>query len=164
MRLAIGPNRNRGLRRRNTARETALVMMRYGGGMYRPTTNNRDRAITLTAVLLVHVGLGLALLNLTGAVEIVTRDDLTQLISIADEFATAARSRNSRCRTTLRQKRKARHRPRISKATQPRSSRQNRELWSPRPIRLSHRRHPRKAATRPKARRMLSVRGPARAG
>lgn len=39
----------------------------------------------MTAVLLVHVGLGLALLNLAGAVEIVDRDDLTQLISIAAE-------------------------------------------------------------------------------
>ncbi len=53
--------------------------------MYRPTTNNRERAITMTAVLLVHVGLGLALLNLTGAVDVGKRDDLTQLITIATE-------------------------------------------------------------------------------
>jgi protein TonB len=53
--------------------------------MYRPETNKRERGMTLAAVLLVHAGIGLALLNLTGAVEIVKNEDLTQLINIGAE-------------------------------------------------------------------------------
>ncbi len=41
--------------------------------------------MTLTAVVLVHVALALALLNLSGAARLVERDDLTQLVDISAE-------------------------------------------------------------------------------
>ena len=53
--------------------------------MYRPTLKPRDRLASLLLVGVVHVGLILAMLNLSGAIDIVDRDDLTQLIDLADE-------------------------------------------------------------------------------
>ena len=53
--------------------------------MYRPVPSLRDRTATLTAVVLVHVALALALLNLSGGARRVERDDLTQLVDISAE-------------------------------------------------------------------------------
>ncbi|MCY7279767.1 MAG: energy transducer TonB [Sphingomonas bacterium] len=53
--------------------------------MYRPVPSIRDRSATLTAVVLVHVALALALLNLSGAVRLPDADELTQLIDIPAE-------------------------------------------------------------------------------
>ena len=53
--------------------------------MYRPVPSLRDRSATLTAVVLVHVALAFALLNLSGAARLVERDDLTQLIDVTAE-------------------------------------------------------------------------------
>ena len=53
--------------------------------MYRPILRPRDRLASLLLVGAVHVGLILAMLNLSGAIDIIDRDDLTQLIDIADE-------------------------------------------------------------------------------
>ncbi|HEV2043379.1 MAG TPA: energy transducer TonB, partial [Sphingomicrobium sp.] len=53
--------------------------------MYRPVPSFRDRTVTLTAVLLVHVGLAFALLNLSGAVRLPLPDELTQLIDVTAE-------------------------------------------------------------------------------
>ena len=53
--------------------------------MYRPIPSLRDRAATLTAVVLVHVALAFALLNLSGAVRLPDPDELTQLIDITAE-------------------------------------------------------------------------------
>lgn len=53
--------------------------------MYRPTLKPRDRLASLALVGALHVGLILAMLNLSGAIDIVSRDDLTQLIDFADE-------------------------------------------------------------------------------
>ena len=50
--------------------------------MYRPIPSLRDRSATLTAVVLVHVGLAYALLNLSGAVRLPDPDELTQLIDV----------------------------------------------------------------------------------
>ena len=50
--------------------------------MYRPVPSLRDRTATLTAVVLVHVGLAYALLNLSGAVRLPDPDELTQLIDV----------------------------------------------------------------------------------
>ncbi|WP_118857743.1 energy transducer TonB [Sphingomonas mesophila] len=52
--------------------------------MYRPSLKPRDRFASLALVGALHAGLILALLNLSGAVDIVSRQDLTQLIDIAD--------------------------------------------------------------------------------
>lgn len=51
--------------------------------MYRQSIKPRDRALTLGAVLLAHAGLAFVLLNMTGTIEMVDREDLTQLINIA---------------------------------------------------------------------------------
>ena len=53
--------------------------------MYRPVPSLRDRTATLTAVVLVHLALAFALLNLSGGARLVERDDLTQLIDITAE-------------------------------------------------------------------------------
>lgn len=53
--------------------------------MYRPTTSKRERGATLAAVLLIHAGIGLALLNLTGVVDLPEPDDITQMINIGAE-------------------------------------------------------------------------------
>lgn len=53
--------------------------------MYRPTPSPRERAATVSAVVLVHVGLALALLNLSGAVRLPVPDELTQLIDVTPE-------------------------------------------------------------------------------
>ena len=53
--------------------------------MYRPVPSPRDRAATLTAVVLVHALLALALLNLSGAERLTEPDDLTQLIDVTAE-------------------------------------------------------------------------------
>lgn len=53
--------------------------------MYRPSLNNRERSTTLAAVLAVHAALAFAFLNLSGAMPVVDREDLTELISIAVE-------------------------------------------------------------------------------
>lgn len=52
--------------------------------MYRPTLKPRDRLASLILVGAIHVGLIVAMLNLSGAIDIVSRDDLTQLIDIVD--------------------------------------------------------------------------------
>ena len=53
--------------------------------MYRPTLNTRDRAASLLLVGVIHAGLILALLNMSGAIDIVSREDFTQLIDVASE-------------------------------------------------------------------------------
>ncbi|QIK95324.1 energy transducer TonB [Sphingomonas sp. HDW15A] len=53
--------------------------------MYRPSLKPRDRMASLLLVAVIHVGLVFAMLNLSGAIDIVSRDDLTQLIDIASE-------------------------------------------------------------------------------
>ncbi len=53
--------------------------------MYRPAPSPRERAATVSAVVLVHVGLALALLNLSGAVRLPVPDELTQLIDVTAE-------------------------------------------------------------------------------
>lgn len=50
--------------------------------MYRPVPSLRDRTATLTAVVLVHVALAFALLNLSRAAQLPLPDDLTQLIDV----------------------------------------------------------------------------------
>lgn len=52
--------------------------------MYRPHLKPRDRLASLALVGAIHAGLILAMLNLSGAIDIVSRDDLTQLIDIAE--------------------------------------------------------------------------------
>ena len=58
---------------------------RFDSVMYRPVPSLRDRSATLTAVVLVHVALAYALLNLSGAVRLPDPDELTQLIDITAE-------------------------------------------------------------------------------
>lgn len=53
--------------------------------MYRPHLKPRDRLASLVLVGAIHAGLILAMLNLSGAIDIVRRDDVTQLIDIADK-------------------------------------------------------------------------------
>lgn len=53
--------------------------------MYRPTLKARDRLASLTLVGAIHVGLIFAMLNLSGAIEVVSRADFTQLIDLADD-------------------------------------------------------------------------------
>ena len=53
--------------------------------MYRPVPSFRDRTATLAAVVLVHVGLAFALLNLSGAARLPLPDELTQLIDVTAE-------------------------------------------------------------------------------
>ncbi|MEO6579725.1 MAG: energy transducer TonB [Sphingomicrobium sp.] len=53
--------------------------------MYRPASSPRERTATVTAVLLVHLALAYALLNLSGAVKLPGAIDLTKLIDIAAE-------------------------------------------------------------------------------
>lgn len=55
---------------------------RFEPAMYRPVPSLRDRAATLAAVLLVHLALAFALLNLSGKARLPGPDDLTQLIDI----------------------------------------------------------------------------------
>jgi len=57
--------------------------MRFDSVMYRPVPSLRDRTATLIAVVLVHVALAFALLNLSGAARLAERDVLTQLIEIS---------------------------------------------------------------------------------
>lgn len=58
---------------------------RFESAMYRSVPSPRDRALTLTGVVLVHVGLAFALLNLSGAVRLPVPDELTQLIDVTAE-------------------------------------------------------------------------------
>jgi len=58
---------------------------RFGTAMYRPVPSLRDRTATLAAVVLVHVALAFALLNLSGAVRLPEPDDLTQLVDLTAE-------------------------------------------------------------------------------
>ena len=58
---------------------------RFDSVMYRPVPSLRDRSATLTAVVLVHVALAYALLNLSGAVRLPLPDELTQLIDVTAE-------------------------------------------------------------------------------
>lgn len=53
--------------------------------MYRPVPSLRDRTLSLAGVVLVHIGLALALLNLSGAVRLPVPDELTQLIDVTAE-------------------------------------------------------------------------------
>ena len=53
--------------------------------MYRPSLNGRERSTSLAAVLAIHAALAFAFLNLSGALPVVDREDLTELISIAVE-------------------------------------------------------------------------------
>jgi hypothetical protein len=53
--------------------------------MYRPAPSSRERAATVSLVVLIHVGLALALLNLSGAARLPVPDALTQLIDISVE-------------------------------------------------------------------------------
>ena len=81
-RIQIAPNRMtaKPAARRNRQPETPDT--RFDSAMYRPVPSLRDRSATLTAVVLVHVGLAYALLNLSGAVRLPDPDELTQLIDI----------------------------------------------------------------------------------
>lgn len=65
---------------RNRERREAFATL-----MYRPTLKPRDRFASLLLVGAIHAGLILAMLNLSGAIEIIERDDLTQLIDLAEE-------------------------------------------------------------------------------
>lgn len=58
---------------------------RFDSAMYRPVPSLRDRTATLAAVVLVHVALAYALLNLSGAVRLPLPDQLTQLIDVTAE-------------------------------------------------------------------------------
>ena len=53
--------------------------------MYRPSTSPGERAATITFVVLVHLALAYALINLSGAVNLPGHDALTQLIDISPE-------------------------------------------------------------------------------
>ena len=53
--------------------------------MYRPTTSPSERAVTIALVVLVHLALAYALVNLSGAINLPGHDALTQLIDIAPE-------------------------------------------------------------------------------
>lgn len=53
--------------------------------MYRPAPSPRERAATVSLVVLIHAGLALALLNMSGAVRLPIPDDLTQMIEIGVE-------------------------------------------------------------------------------
>ena len=48
------------------ARQPESRERRFDSAMYRPVSSPRERAATVSAVVLVHVGLALALLNLSG--------------------------------------------------------------------------------------------------
>ena len=53
--------------------------------MYRPSLKPRDRVASLLLVGAIHAGLIFAMLNLSGAIDIVNKDDLTQLIDVVTE-------------------------------------------------------------------------------
>ena len=53
--------------------------------MYQPNPSFRDRTATLAAVVLVHVALAYALLNLAGAARMPVPDEITQLIDVSPE-------------------------------------------------------------------------------
>ncbi len=67
------------------ARQPESRERRFESVMYRPAPSPRERAATVSAVVLVHVGLALALLNLSGAVRLPVPDALTQLIDVTVE-------------------------------------------------------------------------------
>lgn len=67
------------------ARQPESRERRFDSAMYRPVSSPRERAATVSAVVLVHVGLALALLNLSGTVRLPTPDELTQLIDVTAE-------------------------------------------------------------------------------
>ena len=67
------------------ARQPESRERRFDSAMYRPISSPRERAATVSAVVLVHVGLALALLNLSGTVRLPTPDELTQLIDVTAE-------------------------------------------------------------------------------
>ena len=52
--------------------------------MYRPTTSNRDRAATITAVVLIHAGLAYAFLNLSGSLKAIEGQADLQIFDITD--------------------------------------------------------------------------------
>lgn len=53
--------------------------------MYRPAPSPTERTATISAVVLVHLAIAYALLNLSGAVRPLARDDWTQLVDISPE-------------------------------------------------------------------------------
>jgi protein TonB len=53
--------------------------------MYRQQLNRRDRALSLAAVVLIHAGLALAVLNFAGVEVVPSKETLTQLIPIGAE-------------------------------------------------------------------------------
>ena len=53
--------------------------------MYRPAPSPTERTATISAVVLVHLAIAYALLNLSGAVRPPARDDWTQLVDISPE-------------------------------------------------------------------------------
>ena len=67
------------------ARQPESRRRRFDSAMYRPSPSPRERAATVSAVVLVHFGLALALLNLSGAVRLPVPDALTQLIDVTVE-------------------------------------------------------------------------------
>ena len=69
---------NAGFVRNRAARDAFATLM------YRPTLKPRDRLASLLLVGAIHAALIVAMLNLSGAIDIVSRDDLTQLVDIVD--------------------------------------------------------------------------------
>lgn len=76
----IGPRRTEWPFSRNPPVRGAFATV-----MYRPILRPRDRLASLLLVGAIHVGLILAMLNLSGAIDIIDREDLTQLIDLADK-------------------------------------------------------------------------------
>lgn len=52
--------------------------------MYRPTTSPRDRAATIVAVVMIHIGLGYAFLNLSGSLRFIEEQADLQIFDIAN--------------------------------------------------------------------------------
>lgn len=52
--------------------------------MYRPETKPRDRAATIAAVLLIHAGLALAVLNMSGHIDLTTPQPTLQTFDVTD--------------------------------------------------------------------------------
>ena len=50
--------------------------------MYRPTPSNRDRALTITAVVLIHLGLGYAFLNVSNTLRTVDPQEDLQIFDV----------------------------------------------------------------------------------
>jgi protein TonB len=67
------------------SKQLSAPTRRFDSDMYRPVPTHRERAATVTAVVLVHLALAYALLNLSGAVRLPLPDELTQLIDVTAE-------------------------------------------------------------------------------